>query len=66
MQDLLRAGINVITTVNIQHFESLYNIVEDVTGVKVKELPQNSSGFLLRQETTFLRVHLCLSDGLFS
>src|SRR6201994_2557592 len=37
VQDLLRAGINVITTVNIQHFESLYNIVEDVTGVKVKE-----------------------------
>jgi two-component system sensor histidine kinase KdpD len=37
VQDLLRAGINVIATVNIQHFESLYNIVEDVTGVKVKE-----------------------------
>src|SRR5580700_3925323 len=31
VQDLLRAGINVIATVNIQHFESLYNIVEDVT-----------------------------------
>jgi two-component system sensor histidine kinase KdpD len=37
VQDLLRAGINVITTVNIQHFESLYNIVEEATGVKVKE-----------------------------
>ena len=37
VQDLLHAGINVIATVNIQHFESLYNIVEDVTGVKVKE-----------------------------
>jgi two-component system sensor histidine kinase KdpD len=37
VQDLLRAGINIIATVNIQHFESLYNIVEDVTGVKVKE-----------------------------
>jgi len=37
VQDLLRAGISVIATVNIQHFESLYNIVEDVTGVKVKE-----------------------------
>src|ERR1700756_2393641 len=37
VQDLLRAGINVITTVNIQHFESLYNIVEETTGVKVKE-----------------------------
>ncbi|MBV9392119.1 MAG: histidine kinase, partial [Verrucomicrobia bacterium] len=37
VQDLLRAGINVIATVNIQHFESLYNIIEQATGVKVKE-----------------------------
>ena len=37
VQDLLRAGINVITTVNIQHFESLYNFVEEATGVRVKE-----------------------------
>src|SRR6201984_1768427 len=37
VQDLLREGINVITTVNIQHFESLYNVVEDATGVRVKE-----------------------------
>jgi two-component system, OmpR family, sensor histidine kinase KdpD len=37
VMDLLRAGINVIATVNIQHFESLYNIVETVTGVRVKE-----------------------------
>lgn len=35
--ELLRAGINVITTVNIQHFESLYNFVEEATGVRVKE-----------------------------
>lgn len=37
VNDLLRAGISVIATVNIQHFESLYNIVEEFTGVKVKE-----------------------------
>jgi len=37
VNELLRAGINVITTVNIQHFESLYNIVEECTGVRVKE-----------------------------
>jgi two-component system sensor histidine kinase KdpD len=37
VNDLLRAGISVIATVNIQHFESLYNIVEEATGVKVKE-----------------------------
>src|SRR5271156_2567064 len=37
VEDLLRAGINVISTVNIQHLESLYNIVEQITGVRVKE-----------------------------
>ncbi len=37
VKDLLRAGINVISTVNIQHFESLYNLVEEATGVRVKE-----------------------------
>jgi len=37
VEDLLRAGIHVITTVNIQHLESLYDEVERATGVKVKE-----------------------------
>jgi two-component system sensor histidine kinase KdpD len=37
VEDLLRAGINVISTVNIQHLESLYNLVEESTGVRVKE-----------------------------
>lgn len=37
IQDLLGAGINVISTVNIQHLESLYDIVEQATGVRVKE-----------------------------
>jgi len=37
VEDLLRAGISVISTVNIQHLESLYNFVEEATGVKVKE-----------------------------
>ena len=37
IQDLIAAGINVISTVNIQHLESLYNIVEQATGVRVKE-----------------------------
>ena len=30
-------GIHVITTVNVQHLESLYDEVERATGVKVKE-----------------------------
>ncbi len=45
VDDLLRAGIHVITTVNVQHLESLYDEVERITGVKVKErLPDSVLG----------------------
>jgi two-component system sensor histidine kinase KdpD len=37
VDELLRAGINVITTMNVQHLESLHDMVERFTGVKVKE-----------------------------
>jgi two-component system sensor histidine kinase KdpD len=37
VEELLRAGINVISTLNIQHLESLYDMVEKATGVRVKE-----------------------------
>ncbi len=37
VRELLDEGIHVIATVNIQHFESLYNFVEEATGVRVKE-----------------------------
>jgi two-component system sensor histidine kinase KdpD len=37
VEELLRAGINVISRLNIQHLESLYDLVEKATGVKVKE-----------------------------
>jgi two-component system sensor histidine kinase KdpD len=37
VEELLRQGINVISTLNIQHLESLYDLVEQATGVKVKE-----------------------------
>ena len=37
VEDLLDAGVNVISTLNIQHLESLYNLVEGATGVRVKE-----------------------------
>jgi two-component system sensor histidine kinase KdpD len=35
--ELLEAGISVITTLNVQHLESLCNVVEAATGIKVKE-----------------------------
>src|SRR6202030_4174488 len=37
VEELLRAGINVISTLNIQHLESLYDLIEKSTGVRVKE-----------------------------
>ena len=37
VQDLLAAGIHVITAMNVQHLESLYNTVESLIGVKVRE-----------------------------
>jgi two-component system sensor histidine kinase KdpD len=35
--ELMEAGISVITTLNVQHLESLYNVIEVATGIKVKE-----------------------------
>lgn len=35
--EILEAGINVISAVNIQHIESLYDEINNITGVSVKE-----------------------------
>ena len=37
VEELLQAGIHVISTLNVQHLESLYEVVEKATGIKVKE-----------------------------
>jgi two-component system sensor histidine kinase KdpD len=37
VEDLLSAGIDVITTVNIQHLESVNDVVEKITGVAQQE-----------------------------
>jgi len=37
VQELLTAGINVYTTLNIQHLETLNDIVAQITGVTVRE-----------------------------
>jgi len=37
MEELLDAGINVYTTLNIQHLESLNDVVAQITGVIVRE-----------------------------
>ena len=37
MEELLGAGIDVYTTLNVQHLESLNDLVWQLTGVRVKE-----------------------------
>jgi two-component system sensor histidine kinase KdpD len=37
VEELLAAGINVFTTVNVQHLESLNDVVGGITGVRVAE-----------------------------
>lgn len=37
VQELLRAGINVYTNVNVQHLESLNDVVASITGITVAE-----------------------------
>ena len=37
VEELLRAGIHVYTTVNVQHLESLNDVVSSITGVTVSE-----------------------------
>ena len=42
VEELLAAGINVYTTVNIQHFESLNDVVAQITGITVRETVPDS------------------------
>jgi two-component system sensor histidine kinase KdpD len=37
VQDILAEGIHVVTTLNIQHLESLYDMVEKATHVRIRE-----------------------------
>lgn len=37
VEELLDAGIDVITTINVQHLESLNDVVEQITGVSQRE-----------------------------
>jgi two-component system sensor histidine kinase KdpD len=48
VQEILEAGIDVVSTVNVQHLESLNDVVEKITGVRQQEtLPDE---FVLRAE----------------
>ena len=37
VEELLKAGIDVCTTVNVQHIESLNDVVQDITKIQVRE-----------------------------
>ncbi len=37
VEDILEAGIDVVTTLNIQHLESLNDVVASITGVRIRE-----------------------------
>lgn len=55
VDDILEAGISVMTTVNIQHFESVQEIVSRVTRVDVRERVPDR---LLRQADAIVNVDL--------
>lgn len=57
--ELLDAGINVITTLNIQHLESLYNVIEVATGIKVKERIPDS---IVAQADQIMNIDLPAED----
>jgi two-component system sensor histidine kinase KdpD len=45
VEEILRAGINVYSTLNIQHLESLNDVIERIAGIKVREtLPDSALG----------------------
>jgi two-component system sensor histidine kinase KdpD len=59
VQDILAAGIHVITTLNVQHLESLYDTVEKAVEVKVRErLPDR----VIAQADQVVNVDLSTED----
>ena len=59
VQDILAAGIHVISALNIQHLESLYNTVEQLIGVKVRERIPDS---VLAEADQVVNIDLAAED----
>ena len=59
IDELLRAGINVISTLNVQHLESLYDTVERFTGARQKERVPD---YVLQQADQVVNVDLPAED----
>jgi two-component system sensor histidine kinase KdpD len=59
VEELLQAGVNVLSTLNIQHLESLYDTVEKFTGARQKErIPD----YVLQQADQIVNVDLPAED----
>jgi two-component system, OmpR family, sensor histidine kinase KdpD len=59
VHELLSAGIHVISTLNVQHLESLYDTVESLIGVKVFERLPDS---ILAEADEIVNVDLATDD----
>ncbi len=59
VQELLAAGVHVISTLNVQHLESLYDTVESLIGVKVHERLPDS---VLAEADEIVNVDLATDD----
>jgi len=59
VQDILAAGIHVISTLNVQHLESLFNVVEKAVGIKVRERLPDS---ILAEADEIVDVDLATAD----
>ena len=59
VKDILDAGINVISAVNIQHIESLYQDVKDITGIDVAERIPDS---VLQQADEVVNIDLTADE----
>jgi two-component system, OmpR family, sensor histidine kinase KdpD len=59
IEEILKAGISVISTLNIQHIESLNLLVQDITGIKVSERTPDS---ILRIADEVVNIDLTVDE----
>lgn len=59
IMEILHAGIHVISAMNIQHLESLYNTIERLVGLKVTERVPD---FILAEADQVIHVDLAVED----
>jgi two-component system sensor histidine kinase KdpD len=59
VQEILNAGINVVSAFNVQHLESLKDVVQRVTGVVIRETVPDT---FLRQADQVVNLDLAVED----